>query len=116
MDEKSLIRIFLSFTLMLASWSVDAHQPVLNSESIHNAKSPYIIEEPEISKAILSELKGDPHYYRIDKPLKDKHGNTYLHFTRMEVFGSPNVAGVVVSVTPTTKEVFSFQPYYLRTP
>ena len=66
MDEKSLIRIFLSFTVMLASWSVDAHQPVLNSESIHNAKSPYIIEEPEISKAIFSELKGEPHYYRID--------------------------------------------------
>ena len=51
---------------MLASWSVDAHQPVLNSESKHNAKSPYIIEEPEISKAIFSELKGEPHYYRID--------------------------------------------------
>ena len=66
MDEKSLIRIFLSFTVMLASWSVDAHQPVLNSESILNAKSPYIIEEPEISKAIFSELKGEPHYYRID--------------------------------------------------
>ena len=65
MDEKSLIRIFLSFTVMLASWSVDAHQPVLNSES-RTAKSPYIIEEPEISKAIFSELKGEPHYYRID--------------------------------------------------
>ena len=66
MNVKSLIQIFLSFTLILASWSVDAHQPVLNSESIHNAKSPYIIEEPEISKAIFSELKGEPHYYRID--------------------------------------------------
>lgn len=61
-------------------------------------------------------IHGDTHYYRIDKPLKDTHGSTYLHFTRMEVFGSPNVAGVVVSVTPTTKEVFSFQPYYIRTP
>ena len=66
MDLKSLIQIFLSFTLILASWSVDAHQPVLNSESRNNAKSPYIIEEPEISKAIFSELKGEPHYYRID--------------------------------------------------
>ena len=61
-------------------------------------------------------IHGDTHYYRIDKPLKDTHGNTYLHFTRMEVFGSPNVAGVVVSVTPATKEVFSFKPYYIRTP
>ena len=66
MDVNYLIRFFLSFTLILASWSVDAHQPVLNSESRNNAKSPYIIEEPEISKAIFSELKGEPHYYRID--------------------------------------------------
>ena len=51
--------------MMLASWPVDAHQPVLNSES-RTAKSPYIIEEPEISKAIFSELMGEPHYYRID--------------------------------------------------
>ena len=67
MAVKPLIRLFLSFTVMLvASWSVEAHQPVLNSESRLNAKSPYIIEEPEISKAIFSELKGEPHYYRID--------------------------------------------------
>jgi len=65
MEEKPLIRILLSITVMLASWSVDAHQPVLNSES-RTAKSPYIIEEPEISKAIFSELMGEPHYYRID--------------------------------------------------
>ena len=66
MAVKPLIRLFLSFTVMLASWSVEAHQPVLNSESRHNANSPYIVEEPEISKAIFSELKGEPHYYRID--------------------------------------------------
>ena len=64
--KKSLIRFFLSFTVMLAAWSVNAHQPVLNNESMHTAKAPYIIEEPEISKAIYSELKGDPHYYRIE--------------------------------------------------
>jgi len=45
-------------------------------------------------------IHGDSHYFRIDKPLKDETGNTYLHFTRMEVFGSPNVAGIVVSVNP----------------
>ena len=60
-----MIRIIISINLMLASLSVDAHQPVLNSES-RTAKSPYIIEEPEISKAIFSELMGEPHYYRID--------------------------------------------------
>jgi len=33
MEEKALVRILLSITMMLASWPVDAHQPVLNSES-----------------------------------------------------------------------------------
>ncbi len=60
-----MIRIFLSIIVFLSSWSVDAHQPVLNSES-STAKSPYIIEKPEISKAIFSTLLGEPHYYRID--------------------------------------------------
>jgi len=59
-------------------------------------------------------IHGDTHYYRIDKPFKDESGKTYLHFTRMEVFGSPNVAGVVVSVDPRDSQVFSFRPYYLN--
>ncbi len=58
-------------------------------------------------------IHGDSHYYRIDKPLKEKAG-AYLNFTRMEVFGSPNVAGVVVSVDPSDPEVFSYRPYYLK--
>jgi len=59
-------------------------------------------------------IHGDSHYFRIDKPFKDTSGRTYLHFTRMEVFGSPNVAGVVVSVDPSDPQVFSYRPYYLN--
>ena len=59
-------------------------------------------------------IHGDSHYFRIDKPFKDASGRTFLHFTRMEVFGSPNVAGVVVSVDPNDPEVFSYRPYYIR--
>ena len=58
-------------------------------------------------------IHGDSHYYRIDKPFKDESGRVYLHFTRMEVFGSPNVAGVVVSVEPKDPQIFSYRPYYL---
>ena len=58
-------------------------------------------------------IHGDSHYYRIDKPFKDKAGHTYMHFTRMEVFGSPNVAGVAVSVNPKDPQVFSYRPYCL---
>jgi hypothetical protein len=59
-------------------------------------------------------IHGDTHYYRIDKPFKDKAAKTFLKFTRMEVFGSPNVAGVVVTVDPTDPLVFSYRPYYLK--
>ena len=58
-------------------------------------------------------IHGDTHYYRVDKPLKEAAA-TYLNFTRMEVFGSPNVAGVVVSVDPRDPQVFSYRPYYLE--
>ena len=59
-------------------------------------------------------IHGDTHYYRIDTPFKDEAGATYLRFIRMEVFGAPNVAGVVVSVDPRDPQVFSYRPYYLE--
>ena len=60
-------------------------------------------------------VHGDSHYFRIDKPLRSAETNSrYLHFTRVEVFGSPDVAGLEVKVDPATKEVFSYEPYYLR--
>ena len=59
-------------------------------------------------------IHGDTHYYRIDKPFKDEAGRTYLHFTRMEVFGALNVAGAVVSVDPKDPQVFSYRPYHLK--
>lgn len=57
-------------------------------------------------------IHGDTHYYRVDKPLKDAKGKLFTHFTRLEVFGSPNVAGVEVSVDPKDPQVFRFRPYY----
>ena len=41
------------------------HQPVLNDTNPISFESAYIIEKPEISKAIYSTLTGDPHFYRI---------------------------------------------------
>ena len=72
MTKKTFIHLLLCLSISLVSWSVDAHQPVLSSKSANTAKAPYIIEEPEISKAIFSELKGKPHYHRIDSDSKFK--------------------------------------------
>ena len=55
-----------------------AHQPVLNTEEEMSKSKPYIIKEPEISKAIYSTLNGEEHYYIIysDKPFKFYAGLT----------------------------------------
>ncbi len=60
-------------------------------------------------------VHGDTHYFRIDKPLRDTQTRRrFLHFTRLEVFGAPEVAGVVITVDTEDPHVFSFEPYYLR--
>lgn len=60
-------------------------------------------------------IHGDSHYFRIDKPLRKADGSArYFHFTRVEVFGSPDVAGLVINVNPASQEVFHYAPYYLR--
>ena len=59
-------------------------------------------------------IHGDSHYFRVDKPLRDSQGNTVMHFTRVEVFGSPDVAGVAVTVDPSDNQVFRARPYRLK--
>lgn len=53
-------------------------------------------------------IHGDTHRYRFDHPLKDAEtGRALQRFTRLEVPGSPSVAGVWVSVDPGATEPFS---------
>ena len=63
--------LIITLSLVIGFKSAEAHQPVLNSEE-SNSEAPYIIDEPEVSKAIFAELKGEPHYYRIDSNTKFK--------------------------------------------
>ena len=69
--KKICTSIIITLFLIIIFKSSEAHQPVLNSEK-SNSEEPYIIEEPEVSKAIFAELKGEPHYYRIDSNAKFK--------------------------------------------
>ena len=69
--KKICTSLIITLLLIIVIKSSEAHQPVLNSEK-SNSEEPYIIEEPEISKAIFAELKGEPHYYRIDSNTKFK--------------------------------------------
>ncbi len=54
-------------------------------------------------------VHGDTHKHKIDKPLKYK-SKTLANFTRLEVFGSPDLGVVYVHVHPETEHVFRFEP------
>ena len=60
---KSPILVFI--TVIFASIA-NAHQPILNGEGLTSPETAYVIDKPEISKAIFSQLNGMPQYYRID--------------------------------------------------
>ena len=62
-----LIKLLLILTFPLTLW---AHQPVINDQNPNDISSAYVIEKPEISKAIYGTLKGDPHYYLIGSEIK----------------------------------------------
>ena len=75
----NVFTILLFFVILFfAITSSFAHQPVLNTEAEMSKSKPYIIKEPEISKAIYSTLNGEEHYYIIysDKPFKFYAGLT----------------------------------------
>ena len=55
-----------------------AHQPVLNDTNPISFETPYIIENPEISKAIYTTLNGKPHIYKISS---DKSFKFYVGLT-----------------------------------
>jgi hypothetical protein len=61
-------------------------------------------------------VHGDSHYFRIDKPFLDAKGQRLENFTRVETFGDHQENGnndvnwLKVTVDPSSREVFSFQP------
>ena len=53
--------LFIAFPI----YNVSAHQPALNEENTNSPDNAYLIEKPEISKAIYGTLEGYAHYYKI---------------------------------------------------
>ena len=74
MKIKLLFFVVFLFAITLSF----AHQPILNTEGDMSSKKPYLIENPEISKAIYSTLKGADHYYMISS---NKPFNFYAGLT-----------------------------------
>ena len=71
-------KLLFFLILLFAITSSFAHQPILNSDGEINSDKPYVIENPEISKAIYSTLEGSDHYYVISS---EKPFNFYAGLT-----------------------------------
>ena len=72
------VKLLFFVVFLFAITSSLAHQPILNSDGEMSSDQPYVIEKPEISKAIYSTLEGTDHYYMISS---DKPFNFYAGLT-----------------------------------
>ena len=72
------VKLLFFVVFLFAITSSFAHQPILNSDGEMSSNKPYVIENPEISKAIYSTLKGADHYYMISS---NKPFNFYAGLT-----------------------------------
>ena len=55
-------------------------------------------------------VHGDTHTYRVDRPFRDEKGDRVPNLTRLEVYGSPQVGWVRVTVDPNDSDLFRFEP------
>ncbi len=63
---------------------LSAHQPALNEENTNSPSNAYLIEKPEISKAIYGTLEGDVHFYKIKSEIDF---NFYVGITTPKIDG-----------------------------
>ena len=56
---------------------------------------------------------GDTHRFRIDMPLRQGEA-TVMNFTRLSVFGSPDMHGVLVHVDTDRPGLFAFEPLIVQ--
>lgn len=59
-------------------------------------------------------IHGDSHDQRVDQPLRDSVGVVHANFTRLEVFGSPDIGWVRVVVDTVGARFVAFEPRLMR--
>ena len=64
--------------ILLYPLALFGHQPAINDQNTNSLSSAYVIEKPEVSKAIYGTLQGEPHYYLIGS---EKEFNFYAGIT-----------------------------------
>ena len=94
-----------------------AHQPVLNNENPISINSPYLIEKPEVSKAIYGTLQGEPHIYKISS---NKNFKFYAGITVPKIEGCNNFKKFSFQVLDANQKIikefdgenFKWWPWY----
>ena len=59
-------------------------------------------------------VHGNPHYFKLDKPMFEDDGRLTAKFTRVEVFGSADNNWEEITVDPSSQNVFSFKRVVLN--
>lgn len=80
-----------------------------NPDGFHDFLSALRDETIAFRRPVVA-VHGDSHYFRIDKPLESSAGQRLENFTRVETFGEDDVNWLKVTVDPSSREVFSYEP------
>ena len=83
-SKNSMKYLTLLLLIVLPNFNLTAHQPALNEENTNSPSKAYLIEKPEISKAIYGILEGDAHYYSIKSEIDF---NFYVGITTPKIDG-----------------------------
>jgi len=56
-------------------------------------------------------VHGDTHYFRVDQPFSDSTTRRVIRtITRAETYGNPNFHAIVMTVDPSSANLFRFEP------
>ena len=94
-------RIALPLLAALLATPAAAHAPMMNDEASTPA-DPYVIDDPEHSKAIYAELDGDPDYYLLTS---EEAFDLYVGLTAARVEGCPLAQTFSFEITTPAGEV-----------
>jgi hypothetical protein len=88
--------------------------PQLNADNGYTDFFNTLVAETQSYAGQVVLVHGDSHYFKMDKAMFNADGRLTPNFTRVEVFGNEDNSWVEMTVDPSTKNVFSFQPVVLN--
>lgn len=69
-----------------------------------------VVSESQNFKGEVLLIHGDRHFFKVDKPLSLYNNKLLKNFTRLGIFGSPDIHWVKVTVHPKRSSLFDIEP------